>query len=136
LIAYYGAACALGAVAGVAFVWLWLRIVPAGTNRTFWSAMSDLCRRLLAADDMAEFLGLYKRLAGMLGPYVARNLAGTVIACLPVIALLASIGPLLVQAKHGVNPLWPFLSDVEAAFFAVFILVTLAGILWPRKLGS
>jgi hypothetical protein len=101
-------------------VWLWLRIVPAGTNRTFWSAMSELCRRLLAAEDTAEFFRLYKRLARVLAPYVARNLAGTVIACLPLMAIL-------------VSPLWPLLRGIEAAFFAVFIVVTAAGVLWPRK---
>jgi hypothetical protein len=190
LIAYYGAACALGALAGAAFAWLWLRIVPPGTNRTFWSAMSDLTRRLLAVDETSEFLALYKRLAGMLARYVGRNLAGTAVACLPMIAILLTVAPLvfdawdrkaermavvpptasvpvatertgycasdgycalfaaldfkvvrvetpryaIARADHGdINPLWPWLSDLEAAFFAVFILATLTGLLWKRR---
>ena len=31
----------------------------------------------------------------------------------------------------GRNPLWPFLSDLEAMFFAAFMLSTFAGLLWP-----
>jgi hypothetical protein len=190
LIAFYGAACALGAAAGVAFAWLWLRIVPPGTNRRFWSAMSELTRGLLAADEASEFLALYRRLAGLSARYVGRNLAGTVVACLPMIAILLTVAPLvfnawdrtaervaivpptanvplstertgycasdgycalfaaldfkvvrvdapayaIARADHGdINPLWPWLSDIEAAFFAVFILATLAGLLWPHK---
>lgn len=37
----------------------------------------------------------------------------------------------------GTNPLWPFLSDLEATFFAAFMFSTFAGLLWPsprRKL--
>jgi hypothetical protein len=174
----YAAACALGGAAGIAFAWLWLRIVPPGTNRRFWSSMSELLRRLLAAQEIREFLALYRRLAGLLARYLARNLGGTVVACLPMIAILLTAAPLVFNARdrgvervaycasdgyctlfaaldfkvvrleavpagrdyvveraeHGdINPLWPWLSDIEAAFFAVFILATLAGLLWPRK---
>jgi hypothetical protein len=34
-------------------------------------------------------------------------------------------------SHRDVNPLWPFLSDIEAAFFLAFILSTIAGLLWP-----
>ena len=38
------------------------------------------------------------------------------------------------RASHGdINPLWPFLSDIEAAFFVVFMLATVIGLLWPRE---
>jgi hypothetical protein len=202
LIAFYGAACALGAAAGFAFAWLWLRVVPPGTNRRFWSSMSELTRHLLAVEQTSEFLLLYRRLGGLLARYVARNLGGTVVACLPMIAILLTVAPLVfggwdaraqrvalvpahaaglvaapsvvsertgycssegycalfaaldfkvvqldagparsayvvVRADHGdVNPLWPFLSDIEAAFFAAFILASIAGLLWPRKQRS
>ncbi|HEV3009118.1 MAG TPA: hypothetical protein VGX52_08810 [Burkholderiales bacterium] len=198
MIAFYGAACALGAAAGAAFAWLWLRLVPPGTNRRFWSSMSELARRLLAVEETREFLLLYRRLGALLARYVGRNLGATVVACLPMIAILLTVAPLVfgawdrtaervalvppaasaivpatttaertgycasegycalfaaldfkvvrldagpeapayvvARADHGdVNPLWPFLSDIEAAFFAVFILATLIGLLWPRK---
>lgn len=192
MIAFYGAACALGAAAGIAFAWLWLRIVPPGTNRRFWSSMSGLTRGLLAAEETSEFLALYRRLAGLSARYVGRNLAGTAVACLPMIAILLTVAPLvfnawdrtaervalvpptagipisnniertgycasdgycalfaaldfkvvrvdappyaIARADHGdINPLWPWLSDLEAAFFAVFMLATLAGLLWPKR---
>jgi hypothetical protein len=178
LIAYYGAACALGAAAGVGFAWLWLRLVPPGTNRRFWSSMSELARGMLAVEETREFFALYRRLGGLLARYVGRNLGATVVACLPMIAILLTVAPMVFRAwdravervaycasdgyctlfaaldfkvvrldavpaghayvveraSHGdINPLWPFLSDIEAVFFAVFILATVIGLLWPRK---
>jgi len=196
---YYAAACGLGIVAGAAFAALWLWLVPPGTNRRFWSSMSQLTRKLLAVDETGEFLRLYRGLGGLLAGYLRRNLGGTVVACLPMIVLLLTVAPLVfegwdrraervavippaatgivpktataertgycassgyycalfaaldfkvvqldaapervpyvvVRADHGdVNPLWPFLSDIEAAFFAAFILATIGGLLWPRK---
>jgi hypothetical protein len=184
------------------FTSLWLRVVPPGTNRAFWSSMRELGARMLEAEQTDEFLRLYRRLGGLLARYVARNLGGTVVACLPMIAILLTVAPLVfgawdarapraarvpadaaalvaapaavsertgycrapgycalfaaldfkvvpldvgrpgpdyvvVRADHGdVNPLWPFLSDIEAAFFAAFILATLAGLAWPRKQRS
>jgi hypothetical protein len=43
----------------------------------------------------------------------------------------------VVRPSHGdVNPLWPFLSDIEAAFFLAFILSTIVGLLWPSHKPS
>ena len=40
----------------------------------------------------------------------------------------------VVRADHGdANPLWPFLSDIEAALFVAFVFATVAGLLWPHK---
>jgi hypothetical protein len=192
---YYGAACGLGILAGAAFAWLWLRVVPPGTNRRFWSAMSGLTREMLQVEEGSEFLRLYRRLGILTGAYLARNLGGTAVACLPMIAILLSVGTLVfeawdakaqrvivapasaaqyvsppsprvaermgycssagycalfaaldfkvieikqdlpyavVRADHGdVNPFWPFLSDIEAAFLAAFVLSTIFGLLWP-----
>jgi hypothetical protein len=202
LIPFYGAACALGALAGVAFALLWRRLVPRGTNRSFWSSMSELGWRMLEVEQTGEFLRLYRTLGGLVARYVGRNLGGTLVACLPMVAVLLTVAPLLfaawdaraprmalvpaeaaalvaapaavsertgycstagycalfaaldfnvvplkadaagahyvvVRADHGdINPLWPFLSDIEAAFFAAFIVATLAGLLWPLKLRS
>jgi hypothetical protein len=194
LIAYYAAACALGAAAGVGFAWLWLRLVPPGTNRRFWSSMSELARRLLTVEETREFFALYRRLGALLARYVGRNLGASVVACLPMIAILLTVAPLvftgwdrtaermtvipptanvplssertgycasdgycalfaaldfkvvrieggtaappyaIARADHGdVNPLWPWLSDIEAAFFVVFMLATVAGLLWPKR---
>ncbi|HLS85607.1 MAG TPA: hypothetical protein VK043_04865 [Burkholderiales bacterium] len=41
------------------------------------------------------------------------------------------------RPSHGdVNPLWPFLSDLEAAFFLAFIVSTFVGLLWPSRKPS
>lgn len=195
--AFYAAACALGALAGLAFAGLWLRVVPPGTNRAFWSSMSQLTRRLLEVEQTDEFLRLYRQLGGLLARYVGRNLAGTLVACLPMIAILLTVAPLVFEAwdrtaervalvpatatvppatgtertgycasdgycalfaaldfkvvriddakidyavaraDHGdVNPLWPFLSDIEAAFFLALMLATVIGLVWPHKRRS
>jgi hypothetical protein len=170
----YLAACALGAAAGLAFAWLWLRVVPRGTNAAFWSAMAGFTREMLRVDEPAALLSLYRRLAAQLGRYVARNLAGIALACLPMVAIVLVATPLLpaksatctstascllletlvfdvtevpaVQGEPsyritragppGRNPAWPFLSDLEATFFAAFMLSTLAGLLWPNPRPS
>ena len=192
---HYAAACGLGLAAGVAFAWIWLRVVPAGTNRRFWSAMAGLTREMLKVEETGAFLQLYGRLGGLLAKYVGRNLGGAALGCLPMIAILLTVAPLVFQAwdrtadrvaivpptasvpvasgfertgycgtteycalfaaldfkvvrhegldyavarpDHGdVNPLWPFLSDIEAAFFLAFILATVTGLLWPHKRRS
>ena len=182
---HYAAACGLGLAAGVAFAWIWLRVVPAGTNRRFWSAMAGLTREMLTVEETGAFLRLYRRLGGLLAKYVARNLGGAALGCLPMIAILLTVAPsvfeswdrtapraagmertaycgsdgycalfaaldfkvvkvddakldyVVVRADHGdVNPLWPFLSDIEAAFFLAFILATVTGLLWPQKRQS
>ncbi len=180
---HYAAACGLGLAAGAAFAWIWLRIVPRGTNRRFWSAMSGLTREMLQVEETSAFLRLYGRLARLLGPYLARNLGGMVLGCLPMIAVLLTVAPMVfdswdarapvpvaertaycastgycllfeslgfkvveskadvpyrvVRAEHGdINPLWPFLSDLEAASFLAFILSTIVGLLWPARKPS
>jgi hypothetical protein len=195
---YYGAACGLGLLAGAAFAWIWLLVVPAGTNRRFWSAMIGLTREMLQVEETGAFLRLYRRLGGLLAKYVARNLGGAALGCLPMIAILLTVAPLVfsawdaraprlalvpaeaaslvtatpsertgycatdgycalfaaldfkvvklndakvdyvvARADHGdVNPLWPFLSDIEVAFFLAFILATVIGLVWPHKRRS
>jgi hypothetical protein len=197
LIVYYSAACALGALAGLGFAWLWRRLVPRGTNRAFWSSMSGLTRRMLEVEQAGEFLRLYRTLGGLVARYVGRNLGGTLVACVPMVAVMLTVAPPLfeawdaraprvalippeasglvptsrvgrtgycstagycalftaldfkvvplkagaagpdyavVRADHGdANPLWPFLSDIEAALFVAFVFATVAGLLWPHK---
>ncbi|OGA71327.1 MAG: hypothetical protein A3G81_31130 [Betaproteobacteria bacterium RIFCSPLOWO2_12_FULL_65_14] len=193
---YYAAACALGLAAGAAFAWVWVALVPPGTNKRYWTSMSALTRDMLRVDAGGEFLRLYKRLGVMTGGYLARNLGAAALGCLPVVVILLTAAAALfegwdakaqrlalappaaaqyvslpapgraqrtgycssagycalfaaldfevveiarhelpyavLRADHGDrNPLWPFLSDLEAAFFAAFILSTIAGLLWP-----
>jgi hypothetical protein len=46
-------------------------------------------------------------------------------------------GPVIVRTGHGdVNPLFPYLSDLEGVFLAVFVAAMTAGILWPHKKGA
>jgi hypothetical protein len=194
---FYAAACGLGLLAGAAFAWLWLWLVPRGTNRCFWASMSALAREMLEVEETRAFLRLYRRLGALLAPYLARNLGGTALACVPMIAILltlaaplfegwdakaervtlvpesaanllpspmpqhaertgycsseayctlfaaldfkvvklheSSVSYAVMRADHSdVNPLWPFLSDIEAAFFAAFIASTIGGLLWLR----
>lgn len=165
----YVEAGALGAAAGLAFASLWLRIVPRGTNRRFWSAMAELTRAMLRVDEPSALLALYRRLGALLAGYLARNLGGVLVACLPMLAIVVAATVLMPPRtatcsspgtcllldslafdvrevapapgepsyrisrveRDGANPFWPFLSDIEAAFFAAFVLSTLAGLLWP-----
>jgi len=89
------AACALGVCAGLGFAWLWLRVVPPGTNRRFWSGLSVLTREMLQIEALDTLLALYRRLGRLAGAYVARNLAGIALACLPMLAILLAVSPFL-----------------------------------------
>jgi hypothetical protein len=170
----YLAAGALGAAAGLGFAWLWLRIVPRGSNRRFWAAMAALTRDILRVDEPAALAAIYARLGALLARYVGRNLAGILVACLPMVAIVVTALPLLPERSAScsspgycllleslffdvtevapaageppyrisraepaaVNPLWPFLDDLEATFFAVFMLSTFAALLWPNPRHS
>lgn len=140
---YYAAVCVLGVMAGGAFAWVWLRIVPPGTNRRFWSALSAAMREMLRVEETRAFIRLYGHLGKLLGPYLARNVGGTLLACLPVALILVFLAAPVFEAWDAtaervtltpdVNPLRPFLSDIEAAFFAVFALSMGVAMLWPRR---
>jgi hypothetical protein len=196
LIAFYAAAGALGVLAGLAFAWIWLRIVPHRIHGAYWREMAALTREMLHVEETRAFVRLYGRLGRLLGPYVARNLGGMAAACLPLILVSLTVAPMLFDAwdaraerrrlvypnaeiplslpppesarvgycsaprwclvfaaldfevvelreagvpwavsrgDHGaVNPLWPFLGDLEAAFLAAFVLTMFAAFLWPR----
>ena len=101
---HYAAACGLGLLAGGAFAWIWLRVVPAGTNRRFWSAMSGLTREMLQVEETGAFLRLYRRLGALLAKYVARNLGGAALGCVPMIAILLTVAPLVFSAWDARAP--------------------------------
>ena len=108
---------ALGAAAGVVFAWLWLWIVPWGVHRRFWAGMSSVTRDLMQVEDMRRFGSLYGSLLALVARYVGRNLAGTVIAGLPIAALLLMA--------------WHLLREDEILFFVVFALAMTAVFVWP-----
>ena len=114
------AACTLGAAAGFGFARLWLRAVPWNAHRMFWSAMSALTLDFLRADDVRLLPGLYCRLGGLVGGYVARNVGGTLFASLPLAAILLLAAPLL-------------LPDAGIVFFASFAVATFFAMLWPMR---
>ena len=66
------AAGALGLLAGILFGWLWLRIVPWAVHRRFFSAMTALIGELVRVEEARVFLGLYRRLLGLVAPVFAQ----------------------------------------------------------------
>lgn len=45
--------------------------------------------------------------------------------------------PVVVRANDGdINPAYPWLSDLEASFLALFLLAMTVGMLWPHKKGA
>lgn len=119
---FAAAAGALGVLAGIAFGWLWLWVVPWAVHRRFWRAMSSLMREILGVEEIRAFLGLYRRLLGLVARYVGRNLGGTVVASVPLIAVL------LVASR--------VVDDGEVAFFAAFIVAMTVVFLWPGRKAS
>jgi hypothetical protein len=109
------AACGLGALAGVAFAGLWLLVVPHAAHRRFWVAMHGVSREMLQVDEFGRLLLAYRQLGAVVGGYVARNFAGTVLAALPALALLFIVA-----------------SEITV-FTAAFAVATLAAMAWPRQ---
>jgi hypothetical protein len=61
----------------------------------FWSTMASVTRGMLSAEETADFLRLYRRLGASLFGYLGRNLGGLALACIPLIALMFALSPLL-----------------------------------------
>ena len=116
------AACTLGVLAGIAFGWLWLLVVPWAVHLRFWSATTTLTRDILKVDDAGVFFGLYRNLLGAVARYVGRNLAGTLVAGIPLVAVLLIAAPLVDQS--------------EIPFFIAFMVAMMAFFLWPSAKAS
>ena len=116
------AVCTLGLVAGVAFGWLWLRVVPWAVHLRFWSAMTALARDILKVDDTQVFLRLYRSLLAATARYVGRNLAGTLVAGIPVLIVVLLAAPLV---REG-----------EIPFLIAFVVAMTAFFLWPSAKRS
>ena len=111
-----------GVIAGIAFGWLWLLVVPWVVHKHFWVAMSTLAREILKVDDTDVFFRLYKRLLAATARYVGRNLAGTVVAGVPIVILLLLAAPLM--------------RDGEIPFFVAFVVAMTVFFLWPAPKES
>ena len=103
----------LGAAAGVLFALLWLRVVPHSAHVRFWAAMQPIAQEVFLVESAAVLLRLYRRLAALTVRYVARNMAGLLLAGLPIALVL--------------------LVNEEVAFIGAFALTTCMGMLWPRR---
>ena len=84
---YYATAAVAGIIGGWTFAWIWARLVPSSVQGRFWSTLSGVAKSMLAAERSREFLDLYRRLGSSVVRYVARNVGGLLLACLPIIAL-------------------------------------------------
>jgi hypothetical protein len=99
---YYAGSVAAGLMLGWLFARLWRLCAPRESNRRFWAALGDISRQMLAVDEIAALLRLYRRLARDVGGYVLRNLGGLVLACLPVAAFLILVAPTALERwDHG-----------------------------------
>lgn len=86
-LAYYATASAAGIAGGWAFALIWARLVPSSLQGQFWSTMTGIAKSMLAAEHSRQFLDLYRRLGGSLARYLARNIGGLALGCVPLIAL-------------------------------------------------
>ena len=75
----WGAAFALGAAAGLAFLLAWRRFFPPGTQSQFWRELSALGLKAITVDEVGEFLATYRRLLVALGVYLGRNLGTAIV---------------------------------------------------------
>lgn len=189
---YWGAALALGAGAGLAFLLAWRMFLPAGTQSRFWNQLSALGLKAITVDELDEFLAIYRGLFAALGGYLGRNLAVAAVGGVAVVVvLLALFAPLqsiwdrqdgrlvmvaagggefalresdghariavcapdsdctwltwlgftikpgaaaaIIRASHqDRNPLWPYVSDLEAMFALGLLISPLFVFILPK----
>lgn len=110
----------LGIAAGIVFAWLWLWVVPWAVHGVFFKRMSFLTKGILSVDEPGDFLKLYKQLLLDTARYVGRNIAGTVVAGLPLL-MLALVDPGL------------FSLEFMVAFLASMMIVFCWPRLWPAR---
>lgn len=97
-IAFYAGGIALALPLGLAFVRLWRLCVPRGAMGGMVAELTGIAQALSQTDDVDDFLALYKRLLVNAGSYLARNLGGLVLCCLPIGLALALLAPPLLDA--------------------------------------
>lgn len=82
-LAFYSGSILLGLILGAAFVALWRVCVPRGATVRVMSDLIPIAREMAQADEVGNFLSLYRRLFGNVGGYLARNFAGLALSCIP-----------------------------------------------------
>jgi hypothetical protein len=214
---FYSGVIALGVLLGGVFFFLWQTCVPRGATGRVVADLIAVTKGMAQADEAGRFLALYRRLLVSVGGYMARNIGGLVLACLPAVLILTLVAPaaldawdrratsfavypphyqasaaggaakdrvelavdgalpfvidprhrtaicwsrthctlfyllgfevrelpaslsddasyVVIRPRHGNESiLWPYLGNLEVAFFAAYILATLGGFLWPRR---
>jgi hypothetical protein len=90
---FYGGSIGCGLLLGWVSVRLWRLCAPRESSRRFWESLGDITRQMLKVDEVTWLFTLYRRLARDVGGYVLRNLAGVLLACLPVAAFLILVAP-------------------------------------------
>ena len=104
----------LGVTAGLLFAWLWLWVVPWSIHRDFFVVMSALTREIIRLDEVGSFLAAYKTLLVKTAAYVGRNVAGTLVASVPLVGMY-------------------YATDItEASFLVPFIVAMMVVFCWPR----
>ncbi len=92
-LAFYACSITLGLVLGGAFVLLWRICVRRGATGRMVTDLTVIAKEMTTTDRADDFLGLYKRLIVGVGGYLVRNLGGLVLACLPMVLVLAFLAP-------------------------------------------
>lgn len=97
-LAFYSGSIALGLALGVTFVACWRICMPRGATGRVISDLIAIARDMTRADEVDNFLTLYKRLIVSVGGYLARNIGGLVLACVPMALVLTLLAPPALEA--------------------------------------
>lgn len=95
---FYAGSITLGIALGAVFVISWRVFVPKGAISRIVAELASIASGMARADEVDDFLNLYKRLFVNVGAYLARNFAGLAFACLPMVLVWTLLVPPILEA--------------------------------------
>lgn len=98
---FFGGSLFLGLSLGAAFVFLWRICMPRGATSRVMSELISIARDMTRVDEVDKFLGLYGRLFVNVGSYLIRNIAGLILASLPMVLVWTFLIPPALDAWGG-----------------------------------
>jgi hypothetical protein len=128
----------IGIAGGWAFYRLWRRFVPAGDSKRFWSTFPAQLNSMLASEESSEMLRHYRALLVGLGRYSFRNLFAVIVGLLPITIAYLLLDLLLFEPAgdskvRQLNPLQPYLSDLELCLCVAATVGSIAAALLNRR---
>ena len=130
-------ALVIGSAGGWAFYRLWRRFVPPDSKR-FWASLPGQLNSMLASEESSEMLRHYRALLVGVGKYSFRNLFAVLVGIAPLTLVWLLLDALVFEPSgdsqvRQLNPLQPYLGDLEFCLCIAATLGSIAAALYYRR---